>query len=109
MPPAGVEAVLAGVRRLILLADETSDSESIFRALARELSVVPSADEVHVHHLAIPGASEDLVAAYVFAGEGRLSYMLPSAERPPGVSWVRAPARACSPPATASWLPAFRG
>ncbi len=87
-PPAGADAVLAGVRRLTLLADEAPDSEAILRALARELAAVPGTDEVHVHHLATAGASEDLVVVYVFAGEGRLSYLLPSAERPPGVSWV---------------------
>ncbi len=88
VPPAGADALLAGVRRLTLLADEASDSETIFRELARELSEVPGADEVHVHHLATPGATDDLVVVHVLAGEGRLSYLTPSAERPPGVSWV---------------------
>ena len=49
---------------------------------------MPGADEVHVHHLATPGATDDLVVVHVLAGEGRLSYLTPSAERPPGVSWV---------------------
>ena len=87
-PPSGADALLAGVRRLTLLADGASDSETIFRALARELSSVPGAEEVHIHHLAAKGGTEDLVVVYVFEGEGRLSYLLPGAERPPGVSWV---------------------
>ena len=37
VPPAGADPLLAGVRRLTLLADEASDSETIFRELAREL------------------------------------------------------------------------
>src|SRR5271166_1437469 len=87
-PPAGAEAVLAGVRRLTVLADEASDSEAILRALARELFSMPGAEEVHIHHLAAARADQDLVAVYVLGGEGRLSYLLPTGERPPGVSWV---------------------
>ena len=45
-PIAGVNPLLAGVRRLTLLADEATDSEAIFRALARELLSVPGAEEV---------------------------------------------------------------
>jgi diguanylate cyclase (GGDEF)-like protein len=85
---AGVEHVLAGVRRLTLLADEAADSDTILRALARELLSVPGAEEVHVHHLAETGATEELVDVYMFEGDGRLSYLLPRAERSPGVSWV---------------------
>jgi diguanylate cyclase (GGDEF)-like protein len=85
--PADADPLLAGVRRLTLLADETPDSEEIFRALARELLSVPGAEEVHVHHLGAPG-EQDLVAVYLFEADGRLSYLLPSSERPPGVSWV---------------------
>ena len=85
---AGVDPLLAGVRRLTLLADEATDSEAIFRALARELLSVPGAEEVQVHHLAAPEGSEDLVAVYLFEADGRLTYLLPTDERPPGVSWV---------------------
>jgi diguanylate cyclase (GGDEF)-like protein len=92
-PPGDVESVLAGVRRLTLLADEAPHSEAIFRALARELLSVPGAEEVHVHHLAEPGAAEELVAVYMFEGNGRLSYLLPRGERPPGVSWVASTGR----------------
>jgi len=92
-PPGGVESVLAGVRRLTLLADEAPHSEAIFRALARELLAVPGAEEVHVHHLAEPGVAEELVAVYMFEGNGRLSYLLPRGERPPGVSWVASTGR----------------
>jgi diguanylate cyclase (GGDEF)-like protein len=87
-PPAGVNPLLAGVRRLTLLADEATDSEAIFRALARELLSVPGAEEVQVHHLAVAGVEQDLVAVYMFEADGRLTYLLPGEERPPGVSWV---------------------
>jgi diguanylate cyclase (GGDEF)-like protein len=92
-PPTGDESSLAGVRRLTLLADEAADSEAIFRALARELLNAPGGDEVHVHHLAQPGAGEELVAVYMFDGYGRISYLLPVAERPPGVGRVASTGR----------------
>jgi diguanylate cyclase (GGDEF)-like protein len=92
-PSGGFESVLAGVRRLTLLADGARDSDTIFRALARELLSTPGAEEVHVHQLAAFDAEEELVAVYMFEGEGRLSYLLPRAERPPGVSWVANTAR----------------
>jgi diguanylate cyclase (GGDEF)-like protein len=85
--------VLAGVRRLTLLADGAPDSDTIFRALARELLSTPGAEELHVHHLADSEAAEELVAVYMFEGDGRVSYLLPSAERPPGVSWVASTGR----------------
>jgi diguanylate cyclase (GGDEF)-like protein len=85
---AGVDGLLAGIRSLTALADSATDSDAIFRALARELLSVPGAEEVHIHHLAAPGAEDELVAVYMFAAEGRLSYLVPRAERPPGVSWV---------------------
>jgi diguanylate cyclase (GGDEF)-like protein len=85
--------VLAGVRRLTLLADGARNSDTVFRALARELLTTPGAEEVHVHHIAGEESSEDLVAVYMFEGDGRLSYLLPRAERPPGVSWVASTAR----------------
>ena len=86
---ADVDRLLIGIRRLSVLADEASDSETIYRALARELLSVPGAEEVHVHHLAAAGVEGDeLVAVYMFAGEARLSYLVPRSERPPGVSWV---------------------
>src|SRR5271168_3681998 len=87
-PVAGVNPLLAGIRRLTLLADEATDSETIFRALARELLSVPGAEEVQVHHLAVRDAGADLVVVYMFEADGRLTYLLPEEERPPGVSWV---------------------
>jgi diguanylate cyclase (GGDEF)-like protein len=84
----GVDRLLAGIRRLTALADEASDPEAIYRALARELLSVPGAEEVHIHHLAAPGEEEELVAVYMFGGEGRVSYLVPRTERPAGVSWV---------------------
>lgn len=84
----GVDRLLAGIRRLTALADEASDSETIYRALARELLSVPGAEEVHVHHLSVSGEKDELVVVYLFAGDGRLSYLSPRGERPPGVSWV---------------------
>jgi diguanylate cyclase (GGDEF)-like protein len=94
-PSGGFESVLAGVRRLTLVADGTRDSETIFRALAGELLCVPGADEVHLHHLAHDGADDDLIAVYMFEGHGRVSYLLPRAERPPGVSWVASTRDTC--------------
>ena len=45
---------------------------------------MPGAEEVHVHHLAAPGAEEDLVVVYMFDGDGRLSYLLPRSRAPAG-------------------------
>jgi diguanylate cyclase (GGDEF)-like protein len=83
----GVDRLLAGIRRLTALADSATDSETIFRALAAELLAAPGAEEVHVHYLNGSG-DEELVTVYVSEGSGRLSYLVPRAERPPGVSWV---------------------
>jgi diguanylate cyclase (GGDEF)-like protein len=86
---AGVEHLLAGIRHLSALADDAGSADAIFRALATELQSVPGAEEVHVHHLVVDGEdAQELVAVYMFGGIGRLSYLRPRAERPPGVSWV---------------------
>jgi diguanylate cyclase (GGDEF)-like protein len=89
------DPLLAGVRRLTLLADHADDAEAIFRTLARELLSTPGADEIHVYHLAAgtgtgpgPGGGREQTVIYLFEGEGRLSYLSPRAERPPGVDWV---------------------
>jgi diguanylate cyclase (GGDEF)-like protein len=79
--------VLAGVRRLTLLADAAEDPETVFGALAGELIAVMGAEEVHVHHLTPPGEDE-LVVVYMLDGDARLSYLQAHEERPPGVSWV---------------------
>src|SRR3984893_6017619 len=92
-PLVSADPVLAGVRGLALLADGAPDSEAILRALARELLSVPGAEEVHIHHLAPPDVAEELVAVYMFEGNGRLSYLVPRSERPPGVSWVASTGR----------------
>src|SRR6185312_3923806 len=84
----GMHRLLSGIRRLTALADGSGDADGIYRALARELLEVPGAEEVHVHHLADDGAPDDVVDVYLFEGDGRLSYLSPRAERPPGVSWV---------------------
>jgi diguanylate cyclase (GGDEF)-like protein len=84
--------LLVGIRRLLALADSASDGETIFRALAAELLAAPGAEEVHVHHIAAE-EDDDLVAVYMFDGHGRISYLVPSGERPPGVSWVAATGR----------------
>jgi diguanylate cyclase (GGDEF)-like protein len=83
-----MKRLLGGIRRLTALADGAVEADSIFRALARELLASPGAEEVHVHHLDAGGASDDLVEVFMFEGEGRLSYLSPRAERPPGVGWV---------------------
>ncbi len=84
--------VLAGVRRLTLLAGSAEDTETVYGALARELIAVMGAEEVHVHHLA-PLGEDELVVVHMLGGDGRLSYVEPSAERPPGVSWVASTGR----------------
>jgi diguanylate cyclase (GGDEF)-like protein len=94
-PRARLESVLAGVRRLTVIADGARESETIFRALAVELLGVPGADEVHIHHLAHGGAEEDLVAVYMFEGHSRVSYLLPLSERAPGISWVASTLDTC--------------
>jgi diguanylate cyclase (GGDEF)-like protein len=87
--PAGVERLLAGIRHLNGLADGAGDADSIYRALARELLALPGGEEVQVHHLVLDGdGREELVAVYIQGGIGRLSYLHPRSERPPGVSWV---------------------
>jgi diguanylate cyclase (GGDEF)-like protein len=92
IPPNGsagaVEPLLAGVDRLSALADGAPDAETIFRGLAHELLLVSGADEMHVHHLVAADTEDELVVVYLFEGEGRLSYLLPRCERPPGVSLV---------------------
>jgi diguanylate cyclase (GGDEF)-like protein len=82
-----VDDLLAGIRRLTALADSAGDSETIFRSLARELLSVPGAEEIHVQHLS-SRSEEDLVDVFLLAGNGRLSYLVPSNERPSGVKWV---------------------
>jgi diguanylate cyclase (GGDEF)-like protein len=88
MLATGVDSVLAGIRRLTALTDGATDADAIFRALARELLSVPGAEEVHVHHLAPLGQEDELVVVYMFAAEARVGYLVPRAERAPGVSWV---------------------
>ncbi len=83
-----LDRLLGGIRRLTALADDATDAETIVRALARELIAAPGAEEVHVHHLAAAGVEEEVVDVYLFEAAARLSYLIPRAERPPGVSWV---------------------
>jgi diguanylate cyclase (GGDEF)-like protein len=84
----GLHRLLSGIRRLSSLADGGGDVDAIYRALARELLEVPGAEEVHVHHLCKDDRADDIVDVYLYEGDGRLSYLSPRAERPPGVSWV---------------------
>jgi diguanylate cyclase (GGDEF)-like protein len=89
---ANPDAVLAGLRRLVLAADTAPDCEGVFASLARELIETLGAEEVHVHHLSL-FEDHELVVLYVLGGDGRLSYLQPRAERPPGVSWVASTGR----------------
>jgi diguanylate cyclase (GGDEF)-like protein len=91
--PGGVERLLEGVRTLMLLADSSAEPEAIFRTLARELLSVTGAQEIHVHHLAPQADLEEMVTVYLFDGYGRLSYLIPPGERPPGVGWVASSGR----------------
>jgi diguanylate cyclase (GGDEF)-like protein len=112
-PSAGVERLLAGIRHLSALADGANDAETMFRALARELLLVPGADEIHIHHLLDDDEDRDeLVTVYMFEGIGRLSYLLPRAERPPGISWVASTRHgflAADPDELAASLPRLTG
>src|SRR3981081_2527796 len=91
--PGGVERLLEGVGRLMVLADSPAEAAAIFRALARELLSVTGGEEVHVHHLAGRGEEEEQVAVYMFYGYGPLSYLIPRSERPPGVGSVASSGR----------------
>jgi diguanylate cyclase (GGDEF)-like protein len=86
------DRVLAAVRRLASLADTSDDKEAVLDALARELIATMGAEEVHIHHLAA-GSGAESVVVYLLDGDGRLSYLTPREERPPGVSWVASTAR----------------
>lgn len=90
---ASLDRVLGGIRRLTALADSAPDAETIHRALAEELLLSPGAEEIHVHHLARSEGEDDLVSVYMFGAHGRLSYLQPRSERPPGVSWVASTGR----------------
>ncbi len=88
------EELFAGIRRLTTIADSADDREAVFRALARELLASPGGEEMHVHHLAGRGEDgDDLVTVYLHDGDGRLSYLVPRGERPPGISWVASTGR----------------
>lgn len=87
-----VAAVLAGVRRLTLLADTAQDSDTVLDALARELIAAMGAGEVHVHHLN-PSGEHESVVVHVLDGDARLSYLQSREQRPPGVSWVASTGR----------------
>jgi diguanylate cyclase (GGDEF)-like protein len=88
-----IGGLLAGVRRLSMLADGAGDADSIFRGLAGELLSNPGAEEIHVHHLGPSDGDEDMVVVYMFEGNGRVGYLHPRPERPPGVGWVASSGR----------------
>ncbi|HEY7829479.1 MAG TPA: GGDEF domain-containing protein [Solirubrobacteraceae bacterium] len=85
MARAGMDTLLAGVRRLSHVADSAGEPREIFRSLADELFAELGVAEVQVHHLA---DTADTVVVYMFGGEGRLSYLAPPGDRPHGVAWV---------------------
>jgi diguanylate cyclase (GGDEF)-like protein len=89
------DPLLGALRRLMRLADGGGDAEAVLRALAHELWVLLDADEMQVHHLAPEGGRSEIgqqegepVVAYLFGGEGRLSYVVPRAERSSAVAQV---------------------
>ena len=101
--PSG-DPLLAGLRRLMRLADGAAEPEAVMRALASELFGLLGAAEIHVHHLAPePGAqgdepqaaAADPVVVYMFGGDGRLSYEFPAPSGLPASRGSPAPARAC--------------
>jgi diguanylate cyclase (GGDEF)-like protein len=86
-------ALLEALRRTMRLGDSAAEPEEIHTALAHELFALLGADEVHVHHLrpdarARDGEEGEPVAVHLYGGESRLRYLVPRAERPPGVAWV---------------------
>jgi diguanylate cyclase (GGDEF)-like protein len=96
---AAGDPLLAGLRRLMRLADGPAEPATVMDALARELFALLGADEVQIHRLAPAPApherdvaaaagAEDPVTVYLFAGESRLGYQTPRGERPPAVAWV---------------------
>jgi diguanylate cyclase (GGDEF)-like protein len=91
-PSGGLDGLLTQIRRLSAVADSASEPDAVFRALAGELLTTPGAEEVHVHHLG-RGSAEDRVAVYMFAGNGRVTHLVPRSQRPPGVSWVASTGR----------------
>jgi diguanylate cyclase (GGDEF)-like protein len=86
-------SLVAAMRRLAAVADRASDPEEVRRALAHELMVVVGAEEVMMHRLDGGADDRELVAVYLFEGQGRLSYLIASAERPAAVSWVASTGR----------------
>jgi diguanylate cyclase (GGDEF)-like protein len=118
---AQASTVLAGVRRLTLLADAPGGVQAVYAGLARELMAVLGAEEVHVHELAAAregaagqreGAAgsreggagqresvsqhegqDDLVVVHLLHGQGRFSYLQSPHERPPGVGWAQSSGR----------------
>lgn len=87
---AGVQtpSLVAAMRRLAAVAERAAEPEPVRRCLAHELMGMFAAEEVVIHHLAAGAQERDLVAAYLFDGQGRLSYLSARAERPPAISWV---------------------
>ncbi len=81
---AGGDPLLAALRRLMRLADGAAEPEAVMDVLARELFALLGADEVHIHQL----GTANSVTVHLFAGESRLGYETPRAERPPGIAWV---------------------
>lgn len=86
-------SLVAAMRRLAAVADRASDPEEVRRALAHELMVVVGAEEVMMHRLHGGAEGRELVAVYLFEGQGRLSYLTAPGERPAAVSWVASTGR----------------
>jgi diguanylate cyclase (GGDEF)-like protein len=89
MPRHDAREDLAGIRRLAVLADRTSDPATIHAALAAELLGALTAEEVQIHHLAVSAARE-LVVTYMLGGAGHLSRFRARSDRPRGVAQVAA-------------------
>ena len=91
----GSTALLAGVRRLTRARRRAPPTPRRSSARSpRELLSDPGRARRCTSTISRrPAASEDLVAVYMFEGNGRLSYLQPRAERPPGVSWVASTGR----------------
>ncbi len=86
-------SLVVAMRRLAAVADRASDLEEVRRAMAHELMRVLGAEEVMLHHVHRSADGRELVVVYLFEGQGRLSYLLPPAERPAAVNWVASTGR----------------
>jgi len=89
----GVDSLLRGIRRLIALADNASDADTIFRALARGLLTVPGAALSAMRVLTSPADTGAVTLAAIMTGTAWPGRRVCPAQ----VSAVMAKSAACGP------------